>query len=92
MCLLYYFGGIDAWKWRLAFQRQSLLDEDSEDDLTLRILINNLGMENEIPEKRSSRDSRPGKKANVNREGEDGHKRIMKDYFAKDLMLPPEVF
>ena len=69
-----------------------MLDDDDKDDLTLRILINNLGMENEIPKKRSSGDSRPRKKANVNRESEDGHKRIMKDYFAKDMMFPPEVF
>jgi hypothetical protein len=59
---LYYFGGMDAWKQRLASQRQSLLDDDEEDELTLTILIDNFCMENEIFERRSSGSSGPRKK------------------------------
>jgi hypothetical protein len=46
----------------LASQRQSLLDDDEEDELTLTILIDNFCMENEIFERRSSGSSGPRKK------------------------------
>jgi hypothetical protein len=33
-----------------------------------------------------------GKRANVNRESEDEHERIVKDYFGEDPVFPPEAF
>ena len=83
---------MDAWKQRLGSQRHSLLDDEEEDELTLRILIDNFGMENEISERRSSRSSGPWKRTNANRESEDEHKKIVKDYFGEDPVFPPKAF
>jgi hypothetical protein len=41
---------MEAWRRRLASQRQDLLDDDEEEEMALRVLIDNLGMENEIQE------------------------------------------
>jgi hypothetical protein len=41
---------MEAWRRRLASQRQDLLDDEEEEEIVLRVLIDNLGMENEIQE------------------------------------------
>jgi hypothetical protein len=76
----------------LASQRQDLLDYEEEDEMALRVLIDNLRMEDEIQERRGHGGLRPGKRANIDREREVGHKRIMKDYFGEDLVYPPHIF
>jgi hypothetical protein len=48
----------------LLFHRQDLLDDD-EDEMALKVLIDNLGMENEIQKWKSHGGSRPGKRANI---------------------------
>ena len=70
---------MEAWRRRLTSQRQDLLDDDDEEEMALRVLIDNLGMGNEIQEQRSHGGSRLGKKANIDRECDIGHERIMKD-------------
>lgn len=41
---------MDTWKCRLAFQTHNLLDdEDERMILALKVLIDNLGIEDEIP-------------------------------------------
>jgi hypothetical protein len=55
---------MEAWRRRLASQRQDLLDDD-EDEMALKVLIDNLGMENEIQKWKSHGGSRPGKRANI---------------------------
>jgi hypothetical protein len=72
---------MEAWRHRLASQRQDLLDDDEEEEMALRVLIDNLGMGNEIQERRSHGGSRPGKRANIDWERNVGHEKIMKDYF-----------
>jgi hypothetical protein len=57
----------------LASQRQDLLNNDDEDDLALRNLIDNLRLENGIPNRRGLGGSRPGKRANINTAHKDGH-------------------
>jgi hypothetical protein len=37
---------MEAWRRRLASQRQDLLDDDEEEEMALRVLIDNLGMGN----------------------------------------------
>jgi hypothetical protein len=83
---------MEAWRRRLASQRQDLLDDDEEEEMALRVLIDNLGMENEIQGRRSHGGSRPGKRANIDRERDVGHERIMKDYFGENPMYPPHIF
>jgi hypothetical protein len=46
----------------LASQRQDLLNDDEEEEMALRVLIDNLGTENEVQERRSHGGSRPGKR------------------------------
>jgi hypothetical protein len=87
-----YYIVLEAWRPRLASQRQDLLDDDEEEEMALRVLIDNLGMENELQERKSHGGSRLGKKANIDQEREVGHKRIMKDYFGKDPMYLPHIF
>jgi hypothetical protein len=77
---------MEARRRRLVSQRQDLLDEDlldddEEEEMALRVLIDNLGMGNEIQERRSHGGSRPGKRANIDWERNVGHEKIMKDYF-----------
>ena len=60
--------------------------------MALRVLIDNLGMVNEIQEQRSHGGSRPGIRANIDWEHEVGHKRIMMDYFGEDPVYPPHIF
>jgi hypothetical protein len=81
---------MEAWRRRLASQRQDLLDDD-EDEMALKVLIDNLGMENEIQKWKSHGGSRPGKRANIDREHEVGHERIMKDYFGEDPVYLPHI-
>jgi hypothetical protein len=69
-----------------------LLDDDEEDDLALRIMIDNFGMENDSLERRGPRGSRPKKRANIDRGREDGQERILKDYFGKDPVFLPKMF
>jgi hypothetical protein len=69
-----------------------LLDDDEEEEMALRVLIGQLGMENKVQERRSHGGSRPGKRANIDREREIGHDRIMKDYFGEDPVYPPHIF
>ena len=76
---------MEAWRHRLASHRQDLLDDDEEEEMALRVLIDNLGMVNEIQE-RSHGGSRSGKRANIDWEHEIGHERVMKDYFGEDLV------
>jgi hypothetical protein len=83
---------MEAWRRRLASQRQDLLDDDEEEEMALRVLIDNLGMENEIQGQRSHGGSRPGKRANIDRECDVGHERIMKDYFGENPVYPPRIF
>ena len=52
--------------------------------MALRVLIDNLGMENKAQERRSHGGSRPGKRAKIEQEHEVGHEKIMKDYFGKN--------
>jgi hypothetical protein len=56
---------MDSWRHRLAFQREELLNDDEEDDLVLLVMIESLGVENEVVEKRASGGFRPGKRANI---------------------------
>jgi hypothetical protein len=56
---------MEAWRHRLASQRQDLLDDEEEEEMALRVLIDNLGMENEAQEQRSHGGSRPGKRASI---------------------------
>jgi hypothetical protein len=56
---------MEAWRCRLAFHRQDLLDDDEEEEMALRVLIDNLGMENEIQGRRSHGGSRLLKRANI---------------------------
>lgn len=69
-----------------------MLDNNEEDDLALRIMIDNFGMENDSLEKGGLRGSRPKKRANIDRGHEDGQERILKDYFGKDPVFPPKMF
>jgi hypothetical protein len=52
---------MEAWRRRLASQRQDLVDDD-EEEMTLRLLVENMGMENEIQGRKSHGGSRPGKR------------------------------
>jgi hypothetical protein len=45
-----------------------LLNDDNEDDLALKVLIDNLGMEMEIPHSRGFGGSRPRRRAKIDRE------------------------
>jgi hypothetical protein len=83
---------MEAWRRRLASQRQDLLDDDEEEEMALRLLVENMGMENEIQGRPSPGGSRPGKRENIDREREVGYKRIMKDYFGEDPVYPPHLF
>jgi hypothetical protein len=83
---------MEAWRRRLASQRQDLLDDDEEEEMALRVLIDNMEMENEIQGWKSHGGSRPGKQANIDREHEVRHERIMKDYFGEDLVYLPHIF
>jgi hypothetical protein len=56
---------MDSWRRRLASQREELLNDYKEDDLTLLVMIESLGIENEVVEKRASGGSRPRKRANI---------------------------
>jgi hypothetical protein len=69
-----------------------LLDDDEEEEMALRVLIDNLELENEIQERRNHGGLRPGKRANIDQEREFGHERIMKDYFGEDPVYSPHVF
>ena len=77
---------------RLASQGQELLDDDDEDHLALRIMIGNSRMENDFREKRGLGGSRPGKRANIGKGREDGHKKIPRDCFGKDPVFRLEMF
>jgi hypothetical protein len=83
---------METWRRRLASQRQDLLDDDEEEEMALRLLVENMGMENEIQGQTSHGGSRPGKWANTDREREVGYERIMKDYFGEDPVYPPHLF
>jgi hypothetical protein len=83
---------MEAWRRRLASQRQDLLDDDEEEEMALRVLIDSLGMVNEIQERRTHGGSRPGKRGNIDREREVGHERILKDYFGENPVYPPHIF
>jgi hypothetical protein len=69
-----------------------LLDDDEEEEMALTVLIDSLGMVNEIQERRTHGGSRLGKRANIDREREVGHERIMKDYFGENPVYPPHIF
>jgi hypothetical protein len=83
---------MEAWRRRLASQRQDLLDDEEEEEMALRLLVENMGMENEIQGRPSPGGSWPGKRANIDREREVGYERIMKDYFGEDPVYPPHLF
>jgi hypothetical protein len=84
---------MDTWRCRLAFQTQNLLDdEDERMILALKVLIDNLGIEDEIPERRTSGDSKLGKRPNVYIKHQAWHERIFSDYFAGYLVYTLEVF
>jgi hypothetical protein len=69
-----------------------LLDDDEEEEMALRVLIDSLGMVNEIQERRTHGGSRPGKRGNIDREREVGHERILKDYFGENPVYSPHIF
>ena len=39
---------MEAWRFSLASQRQDLLDDEEEEEMALRVLIDNLGTKNEV--------------------------------------------
>jgi hypothetical protein len=41
---------MEAWRRRLASQRHDLLDDEEEEEIVLKVLIGQLGMENEVQE------------------------------------------
>jgi hypothetical protein len=45
---------MDSWRPRLASQMEELLNDDEEDDLALLVMIESLGVENEVVERRAS--------------------------------------
>ena len=51
--------GMDSWRRRLASHRKELLNDDEEDDLALVVMIESLGVENEVVEMRALGVSRP---------------------------------
>jgi hypothetical protein len=65
-----------------------LLDDDEKEDLFLGVMIGNLGEDSEGTNEQSSGGSRLGKKANIDRDGEAGHERIVRDYFADPPLYP----
>jgi hypothetical protein len=69
-----------------------LLDDDEEDDLALRVMIESLGEVNEGTKVGSSGGSRPGKRGNVDRDSVKGHDRIVRDYFADPPVYPAPLF
>jgi hypothetical protein len=83
---------MDSWRHRLASQREELLNDDDEDDLVLLVMIESLGVENEVVERRDPGGSRPGKRANIKRNYLEGHEKMFRDYFAETPTYPPGMF
>jgi hypothetical protein len=66
-----------------------LLDDDVEDDLALKVFIDNLEMETKLLVRGVAGDSRLRKRPAVDRKHQVGHESVFNDYFVKYPIYSP---
>lgn len=89
--LWYSFSShMKAWRATLAAQQQQMHEDDKQDDLDS--FLDQVHYDLNPRPRSPTGGSRPGQRANVDREREEGHEQLFADYFSDNPIYGPSLF